>query len=385
MADFEQLETNLGQETEAFDGLLADLLTQWDEQDVELAAEAGPAAQAPVESALAQLSEVMGTQPGSVTGLEDSWTGPAEPPAVIMSGALWPEAEPEPEDWPAGISPIGLVSGTSWEDPELGTVTATALDGGGIDFEPAGGENTSVEEGLPVSEPATGLEFLAGPAGPAEEGVEGEAAVEPEIEVVTDQPAEIGAEIEAAPAFIQRKLSTKTENMLELVRTMYRGIQERKTGQTAAGRDGYVVVRLAGHQFGIPTRRVVETDRLPRVTPLPFVPDFIPGVANLRGEVLPLVDLRLLLGLEPEPEARMVVVRHKDEEPATALVVDGLGGIAWISPSQLSSVETPEEAGEEIGLERLVSASAEHRNRKLEILDLDRLFASRELVELRAH
>jgi purine-binding chemotaxis protein CheW len=368
MADFEQLEANSGQEPDAFNGLLAALLTQWEEQDLEISAdaEAGQEAAAmeepvseeaepaPVESTLAQLSQLAEMETASETG-----SGP-------IVEAFWPA--PEPESLPAGIAPVGVAFQTNCEEPELM-------------------EETSGEECLPVEEPAAGLQIQAGPAGtePAVESVEDEVVQaepepEPEMAIVPVRAEEARAARVAEP----RMVSSKTENMLQLVRTMYRGIQERKTGAAAAGMEGYVVVRLAGHQIGIPTRRVVETDRLPRVTPLPFVPDFIPGVANLRGEVLPLVDLRLLLGLEPETEARMVVVRPREGEAATALVVDGLGGIAWLNPSQLSPVDAPVETGERVDLESLVSAAGRHRDRKLEILDLDRLFASRELAELRA-
>src|SRR5690349_13823440 len=59
-----------------------------------------------------------------------------------------------------------------------------------------------------------------------------------------------------------------------------------------------VVVRL-DREYALPAEHVVEVVRMVAVTPLPEAPPWLAGVINLRGRVVPLIDLRTRLGLPP--------------------------------------------------------------------------------------
>lgn len=64
----------------------------------------------------------------------------------------------------------------------------------------------------------------------------------------------------------------------------------------------FIVFRLGEQEFGLPIEAVEEVARAPeRVTPLPRAPAFIDGVMNLRGEVLPIVDLRRRFAIAAAP------------------------------------------------------------------------------------
>ncbi|MBM3810371.1 MAG: chemotaxis protein CheW [Acidimicrobiia bacterium] len=473
------------EEGDAFQQLLTDLLTQWDEDHAQPvgAAQAGaadgsgefePAAE--VEDTLASLAEAVyhtsldepqdpvcqETPPvdgSAIAGvvLETAETFAAEQEPVVEAAHespaeefTVPEETAEPDLWSAAISeypasPPALPEWQTEDHAETGGCTiephqgfnfsldawleepthqAHSGDHAGEETPAAEEEMSSAEETLQAGDPDAGLDFQAGQAGDQiadqaaepfadsglwemllaqsaeqeeaesepeavcqelDEELEPVAASEPEIEPQLE-PTAISPPAPEAPAPARvRALSDKTEGLLELIRAMYGRIQERKSDVGVAGKDGYVVVKVGAGMFGLPMRRVMETDRLPRITPLPFVPDFVPGVANLRGEVLPLIDLRLLLGLEADSDGRMVVVRPKEGESPAALLVDGLGGIAWLGRSELTRVE-PQQAPEQedaLQLEQLVSAVGQHRSRELGILDLERLFASKELTELR--
>ena len=75
-----------------------------------------------------------------------------------------------------------------------------------------------------------------------------------------------------------------------------------------------MVVRLGGGRYGVSAPDVAEVVPLPRLTRLPGTPDWVLGVANWRGHVLPLVDLRPLLQATVVPlpsSARVVVSRSR--------------------------------------------------------------------------
>ncbi len=66
----------------------------------------------------------------------------------------------------------------------------------------------------------------------------------------------------------------------------------------------HVVVRLGGERFALPMDAVAEVGRMPRLTRVPASPAWVGGVANWRGRILGVVDVRVLLGLEDRAETR---------------------------------------------------------------------------------
>jgi len=71
----------------------------------------------------------------------------------------------------------------------------------------------------------------------------------------------------------------------------------------AAGRPGkYLVFKLAAESYGVPVLAVREIIRLCPITPVANMPPHVRGVINLRGRVIPLVDLRVRFGLPAAPD-----------------------------------------------------------------------------------
>lgn len=71
--------------------------------------------------------------------------------------------------------------------------------------------------------------------------------------------------------------------------------QQSTAGQTGHGQ--YLTFRLGAERFAIPTGAIREIIRLPALTGVPLMPAFLRGVINVRGTVLPVMDLSLRLGL----------------------------------------------------------------------------------------
>lgn len=73
----------------------------------------------------------------------------------------------------------------------------------------------------------------------------------------------------------------------------------------------WVTFGLAGESFAIPAGAVLEVLRVTTITRVPHAPYTVRGIVNMRGRVLPVVDLRLRLGLpraEPGPKSRIMVM-----------------------------------------------------------------------------
>jgi purine-binding chemotaxis protein CheW len=100
----------------------------------------------------------------------------------------------------------------------------------------------------------------------------------------------------------------------------------------------FVVFQVGDDRYACPLENVAEISRIPTITPVPRTPDFVVGVANLRGNVVSILDLKPLLGI-PEDEDkplsayRMLIITH--EQLSAAFVVDRVEGVVAISESDL--------------------------------------------------
>jgi purine-binding chemotaxis protein CheW len=146
----------------------------------------------------------------------------------------------------------------------------------------------------------------------------------------------------------------------------------------AAATRKFVVFVLADTHFAVPLEDVLEIQRLPRITTIPSVPDWVLGVTNLRGEILSVVDLRALLGIgDPGhgPGGLIMVVRSSDQELTTALVVDRVPGMTSLPPDRIVAPTSAVDAR----ISPYMRGVAEDRDRLLVVLDLDELLLSREM------
>jgi purine-binding chemotaxis protein CheW len=97
-----------------------------------------------------------------------------------------------------------------------------------------------------------------------------------------------------------------------------------------------VVLRVQGGDYAVPINRVQEIVRVPEITRVPHAQPGVEGVINLRGRVLPVVDLAARLGLgitERARSARVVVVDGGTE--SIGLLVDGVSEVLRVSASDV--------------------------------------------------
>lgn len=92
-----------------------------------------------------------------------------------------------------------------------------------------------------------------------------------------------------------------------------------------AGERQMVVFRLLGEEFGLEIEDVKEIVRMPDITPVPKCPDYVAGICNLRGNVLPVIDTRTRFSMESQDvtdHSRLLVV--ETEAGQTSLMVDSV-------------------------------------------------------------
>jgi len=101
-------------------------------------------------------------------------------------------------------------------------------------------------------------------------------------------------------------------------------------------RETWVSFRLRDEIFGFPVAHVQEVVRLENLTRVPHAPFPVRGITTLRGQILPVVDLRRRLGLGPmeiRPESRLLVISSRDR--TLGLLVEGVEQVLRIFPSRI--------------------------------------------------
>ncbi|MGL5699128.1 MAG: chemotaxis protein CheW [Kluyvera sp.] len=98
----------------------------------------------------------------------------------------------------------------------------------------------------------------------------------------------------------------------------------------------YLVFALGKEEYGIEILKVQEIRGYDRVTRIANTPDFITGVANLRGVIVPIVDLRVKFQLSSaEFNEHTVIIILNLKERVVGIVVDGVSDVLSLNPEQI--------------------------------------------------
>ncbi len=129
---------------------------------------------------------------------------------------------------------------------------------------------------------------------------------------------------------------------------------------------------LADEEFSFPINAVKEIVRLPKITPVPGVSESVKGIINLRGSILPLIDLRKRLKLDDARHSettRVIVIRHG--EVNTGMIVDKVNEVLHVEKEQIESPPADLESSRTSGLRGL--ARLNDGRRVVMILSEDKL------------
>jgi len=137
--------------------------------------------------------------------------------------------------------------------------------------------------------------------------------------------------------------------------------------------------RIGRETFGLPISTVREIVRVPEITSVPNAPDYIEGVINLRGRIIPVVDLRKRFGepvTEPSKKNRIVVIEM--EQRVIGLIVNSASEVLRIPPSE---IEAPNNVFQE-GELNYITGVGKLNGRLVILLDLNRVLQRGELRQL---
>lgn len=148
---------------------------------------------------------------------------------------------------------------------------------------------------------------------------------------------------------------------------------------TTAGKGGeFLSFALGEEQYGVDILKVQEIRGYDAVTRVPDAPDYIKGVINLRGTIVPVIDLRLKLRLkEARYDAFTVMIVLNVEDRVVGIVVDSVSDVIPLADEQIRP--TPE-FGAAVDT-RFISGIGTVEDRMLILLDIETLLDSADLAQ----
>ena len=143
-------------------------------------------------------------------------------------------------------------------------------------------------------------------------------------------------------------------------------------------KDKYITFKLDKEEFGIEIQYVIEIVGLQKITQLPDMPEFIKGVINLRGLVIPILDVRKRFRLEEIPyNDRTCIIVVSIQEAQLGLIVDEVSEVLDIPESQVS--EPPKTS---IHKSRYIKGIGKVGNNVKIILNIEKILSEEEMNEV---
>ena len=142
----------------------------------------------------------------------------------------------------------------------------------------------------------------------------------------------------------------------------------------------FVIFKLDTEEYGMDILRVQGIERMLPITRVPKTPDFVEGVCNLRGSIVPIIDLRQRFNIpkkQQDDNTRIIVVSLDDIR--VGLIVDSANDVITVNsadieptPSVIDSIDN-----------KFISGVAKVQDRLVIILDLLKVLNKEEIVEIK--
>ncbi|MDB5103454.1 MAG: cheW3 [Fibrobacteres bacterium] len=142
----------------------------------------------------------------------------------------------------------------------------------------------------------------------------------------------------------------------------------------------YLTFKLGPEDFGIGILKVQEIIGMLAVTRMPRTPAYVRGVVNLRGKVIPVLDLRLKFGMEARPDTDrtciiVVQLQSGDSVITMGIIVDEVSEVLDVASAQ---IEPPPSFGSAVDVS-FIMGMGKVGNKVVQLLDADRILMRQEL------
>ena len=146
-------------------------------------------------------------------------------------------------------------------------------------------------------------------------------------------------------------------------------INEVQNIETVSEGKQYIVVHIGSEQYGIDIKYIDNIIRMSRITRVPMAQKYFKGVINLRGEVIPVMSLRLKFDLEPDEftNATRIIIIKLESQSAVGIIVDEVKEVVTLDDG---SIEKPTSADTNDVRMQYLSGVGKHDDNLITLLNI---------------
>ena len=157
------------------------------------------------------------------------------------------------------------------------------------------------------------------------------------------------------------------------------------TEPTSALAGKYMGFKLGAEHYGLEILKVQEIIGLMEITAVPRTPDFVRGVINLRGKVIPVIDLRLKFGMEGKENTELTCIMVVQVTMNDTLVTMGVSvdEVSEVMDIKAENVEPPPPLGD-VEASRFLLGVGKFQKNVVLLLDMDSILSRSEMTVIGA-
>lgn len=139
----------------------------------------------------------------------------------------------------------------------------------------------------------------------------------------------------------------------------------------------YIVIKMGNEQFGIDIKYVDNIVRMQKMTRVPKVPEYLKGVINLRGEIIPVMSLRLKMDLASDEitKTTRIIILKVEQHEAIGIIVDEVKEVVTLDEIQVEKLSHDKEEKS-----TFVFAVGKQGDTLISLLDLNAVIAEKEAL-----
>lgn len=147
---------------------------------------------------------------------------------------------------------------------------------------------------------------------------------------------------------------------------------------TDAEKKQYIVVKIGSEQYGIDISYIDNIVRMQKITRVPKAQTYFEGIINLRGEVVPVMSIRLRMGLMEEEftnNTRIIIVKL-EEHDSVGIIVDAVKEVVELSEQEIDSYnpDTKDEKSD------FIKGIGKHNDELISLLEINAVIEEKETV-----
>ncbi|MDO4513873.1 MAG: chemotaxis protein CheW [Lachnospiraceae bacterium] len=138
----------------------------------------------------------------------------------------------------------------------------------------------------------------------------------------------------------------------------------------------YIVIRIGEEQYGIDIRYIDNIVRMQMITRVPKVQSYIKGVINLRGEVIPVMSIRIKMGLDADEytkDTRIIILRL-EQQGNIGFIVDAVKEVVTLDSSQIEKVSYDNKSDKQ----NFINGIGKYEGELISLLDLNMVVGEKE-------